>query len=155
MQVCLDLPASLIKAILEGEVDLLALSPARSLSALEEAQVQIAATTSIKEAFLALSAKMANQPIKADILVRAASPVSEEEASKLLVEAEKRRAARKALTLEEIQLIYPDDPFYHDQEPLRLKAILRVYENLPRDSWNSPGARAAIESITEMLRKGA
>jgi hypothetical protein len=154
MQVCLDLPAELIKTILEGDLDLLALTPAKKLTVVETAQVQIAATSSIKQAFLALSSKMANQPIKADILVRAASPVSEEEASRILIEADRRRADRRALSIEEIQKAFPDDPFYQEADALHKKAILRVYENLPRSSWNASGARAAVESIVELLKRG-
>ena len=154
MQVCLNLPAELIKAILEGEVDLLSLAPSEKLSLVEEAQIQIAATASIKQAFLELSSKIANQPIKADILVRAASPVSEEEASKILIEADRRRAERRALSFEEIQKSFPEDPFYQEADALHQKAILRVYENLPRTSWDAPGARMAIESIVELLKKG-
>lgn len=159
MLVALDIPPALIKGLLEGDIDLLSLCPCdkngqpKELSTIEETRVRIAAASSIKEAFLALSAKIANEPIKADILVRAASPVSEAEAAKILEEAEHRRMQRKALTFEEIQNSYPEDPFYQTDNSAYRKAILRVYENLPRTSWNSPAARNAVESIVRMIQK--
>jgi len=154
MKIVLDLPSTLIKDILGGEIDLIALDDGGSISFIEEQNIQIQADKTIKEAFIDLSKRASGQNNVPDIALRAPNPFSDMRAKEIIKEGAKAKA-KKPLTMVDVIRQIPNNRLVKAarNDAALQDAIIRAYEGLPKSLWGTADADAAVESVWNIFRK--